>query len=64
MQTATIKLLFTGKVSGDEIKFTCKREGADQAQEFTAKRMATERAGLAQSRRETDRSGRIRSRRR
>jgi hypothetical protein len=32
------KLIFKGKVSGDEIKFTRQREGADQVQEFTAKR--------------------------
>ena len=34
----TIVLLFNGTVSGDQIKFTRKREGADQAQQFTAKR--------------------------
>jgi hypothetical protein len=33
-----VKLNFKGKVSGDEIKFTRQREGADQSQEFTAKR--------------------------
>src|SRR5512132_286967 len=33
-----VKLLFTGKVSGDEIKFTRQREGGDRKQEFTAKR--------------------------
>jgi len=34
----TIVLLFTGTVSGDQIKFTRKREGAGQSQEFTAKK--------------------------
>jgi hypothetical protein len=29
---------YTGKVAGDEIKFTSKREGSDQTREFTAKR--------------------------
>jgi hypothetical protein len=29
---------YTGKVAGDEIKFTSKREGGDQTREFTAKR--------------------------
>jgi autotransporter translocation and assembly factor TamB len=33
-----IKINFKGKVAGDEIKFTRTREGADQGQEFTAKR--------------------------
>ena len=33
-----IVLLFTGTVSGDQIKFTRKREGAGQSQEFTAKK--------------------------
>ena len=34
-----IKLLYKGKVAGDEIKFTRTREGGDQpGQEFTAKR--------------------------
>src|SRR6266850_4424 len=33
-----VKLLFTGKVAGDEIKFTRQREGGDRKQEFTAKR--------------------------
>ena len=33
-----IVLLFKGTVSGDQIKFTRKREGADQTQEFTAKK--------------------------
>jgi hypothetical protein len=31
-------LVFKGTVSGDQIKFTRSREGADQTQEFTAKR--------------------------
>jgi hypothetical protein len=31
-------LLFKGTVSGDQIKFTRGREGADQTQEFTAKK--------------------------
>lgn len=34
-----IKLNYKGAVSGDEIKFTRMREGADQGQEFTAKRV-------------------------
>jgi hypothetical protein len=29
---------YKGKIAGDEIKFTSTRQGADQAQEFTAKR--------------------------
>lgn len=34
-----MKLVYKGKVAGDEIKFTRTREGADQpGQEFTAKR--------------------------
>jgi hypothetical protein len=33
-----VKLNYKGKVSGDEIKFTRTREGAQQSQEFTAKR--------------------------
>jgi hypothetical protein len=33
-----VKLLFKGKVSGDEIKFTREREGGNRTQEFTAKR--------------------------
>ena len=34
-----VKLLYKGKVAGDEIKFTRTREGGDQPpQEFTAKR--------------------------
>ena len=37
-QNGNIKITYKGKVSGDEIKFTVTREGADQAQEFTAKR--------------------------
>jgi opacity protein-like surface antigen len=36
-----VKLVFKGKVAGDEIKFTRQREGGDQPpQEFTAKRAA------------------------
>ena len=31
-------LLFKGKVSGDQIQFTRGREGADQTQQFTAKK--------------------------
>jgi hypothetical protein len=31
-------LIFKGTVSGDQIKFTRAREGAEQTQEFTAKR--------------------------
>jgi hypothetical protein len=34
----TIVLLFNGTVAGDQIKFTRKREGADQSQSFTAKK--------------------------
>ena len=37
-QGNSIKFVYKGKVSGDEIKFTRTREGADQAQEFTAKK--------------------------
>jgi len=37
-QGNTIKINYKGKVSGDEIKFTVTREGAENAQEFTAKR--------------------------
>ena len=37
-QTRETTFNFKGKVSGDEIKFTRQREGADQSQEFTAKR--------------------------
>jgi hypothetical protein len=33
-----VKLIFKGKVAGDEIKFTRQREGGDNTQEFTAKR--------------------------
>lgn len=37
-----IKLLFKGKVTGSEIKFTRQREGGEgRVQEFTAKRAAT-----------------------
>jgi hypothetical protein len=36
-----VKLVFKGKVAGEEIKFTRQREGGDQPpQEFTAKRAA------------------------
>jgi hypothetical protein len=39
-QGNSIKVIYTGKVSGDEIKMTRKREGGDQpATEFTAKRV-------------------------
>ena len=39
-QGNTIKVVYTGKVSGDEIKMTRKREGGEQpATEFTAKRV-------------------------
>jgi hypothetical protein len=37
-QGNSIKFVYKGKISGDEIKFTRTREGADQSQEFTAKR--------------------------
>jgi opacity protein-like surface antigen len=33
-----VKLIYKGKVAGDEIKFTRTREGADQTQQFTVKR--------------------------
>lgn len=33
-----VKLLYKGKVKGDEIAFTRTREGSDQTQEFVAKR--------------------------
>ena len=33
-----MKMNYTGKVAGDEIKFVRTREGADQKQEFTAKK--------------------------
>jgi hypothetical protein len=33
-----VVLNYKGKVAGEEIKFSRTREGADQAQEFTAKR--------------------------
>jgi hypothetical protein len=36
------KMTYTGKVAGDEIKFTAKREGGDRPpQEFTAKKATT-----------------------
>ena len=39
-QGNTIKIIYTGKVSGDEIKMSRKRDGGDQpATEFTAKRV-------------------------
>jgi len=39
-QGNTIKVIYTGKVSGDEIKMTRKRDGSDQPPaEFTAKRV-------------------------
>ena len=39
-QGNTIKVIYTGKVSGDEIKMTRKRDGSDKpAAEFTAKRV-------------------------
>jgi hypothetical protein len=34
-----VKLGYKGSVAGDEIKFTRSREGSDQKQEFTAKRV-------------------------
>jgi opacity protein-like surface antigen len=34
-----IKLSYKGAIAGDEIKFTRSREGSDQKQEFTAKRV-------------------------
>ena len=33
-----VKLIYKGKVAGEEIKFTRTREGNDQTQEFTVKR--------------------------
>ena len=33
-----VKLMFKGKVAGDEIKFTRQREGGERVQEFTAKK--------------------------
>jgi hypothetical protein len=40
MQGNSIKLIYKGKVSGDEIKFTRQREGGNQPPaEFTAKRV-------------------------
>jgi hypothetical protein len=40
MQGNSVKLLYKGKVSGDEIKFTRTRVGSDQpGREFTAKRV-------------------------
>jgi hypothetical protein len=33
-----VKLIYKGKIAGEEIKFTRTREGADQKQEFTVKR--------------------------
>jgi hypothetical protein len=33
-----VKLIYKGKVAGDEMKMTRQREGADQTQEFTLKR--------------------------
>ena len=40
VQGNAVKLIYTGKVSGDEIKMTRKRDGSDQpAAEFTAKRV-------------------------
>jgi opacity protein-like surface antigen len=38
-QGNTVLLHFRGVVSGDEIKFTRQREGADRLQEFTATRV-------------------------
>jgi hypothetical protein len=39
-QGNSIKVIYTGKISGDEIKMTRKRDGGDQpATEFTAKRV-------------------------
>lgn len=34
----TVKILYSGKVSGDELKMKSQREGGDRTQEFTAKR--------------------------
>ncbi len=40
MQGNPVKIVYTGKVSGDEIKMTRKREGSDQpGAEFVAKRV-------------------------
>lgn len=35
-----MKLLYKGKVVGNEIKFTRQREGSDEVREFTAKRVS------------------------
>jgi len=35
-----VKILYKGKVSGDEMKMTRQREGSDRTQEFTAKRVS------------------------
>ena len=37
----SIKVLFKGKVEGNQIKFTRQREGADQTQEFIATKSTT-----------------------
>ena len=36
-----VKMIFKGKVTGSEIKFTRSREGEEKPQEFTAKRATT-----------------------
>jgi hypothetical protein len=38
MQGNTVKMEYTGKAAGDEIKFKRHRDGSDQSTEFTAKR--------------------------
>lgn len=38
MQDREMKMTYTGKVEGDTIKFSRQREGADQKQEFVAKK--------------------------
>ncbi len=37
----SMKMLYTGKVSADEIKFTSQLEGAENKREFTAKKSAS-----------------------
>lgn len=39
LQDREMKIMYSGTVAGDGIKFSRQREGADQKQEFTAKRV-------------------------
>lgn len=41
MQGNEMKMVYKGKISGSEIKFTRTREGSDRSQEFTAKKATT-----------------------